>query len=312
MPTKNDFNSLLYPIDINIPKRINSSGKTVPKTTMHVETTYENALKGYPKDGKPVIFLLPGGPGAGLFIYKKHSTELAKYAHLVYWDPRGCGMSAKGKVSTYDMDTYIDDIYALVKILHLKKVIILGTSYGSMCALGYAIKYPKTYSALILGTPVATNNNFNLSRRNLLNWGTREQIKWGLKLLDSKLKNEDEVIRYFKILMPLYSDVAKKNSAAALKMKKGIYNWQALIDGFKKNSYLYTFDYSSQLKKIKVPTLIMTGKRDWMCDVSLVKQVAKGIAKSEFHIFNCGHSFAIDCNKQYIKAVKKFLARIIQ
>lgn len=42
-----------YPLDINIPKRISSLGKLIPATKLHIETTYPNALKGIPLDGKP-------------------------------------------------------------------------------------------------------------------------------------------------------------------------------------------------------------------------------------------------------------------
>lgn len=109
--------------------------------------------------------------------------------------------------------------------------------------------------------------------------------------------------------MPLYSDLAKCNPVA-FKMVKGYYNWKALIAGFKKKSFMHNFNYSDKLKNIALPTLIMTGKRDWICDVSLVKEVAKNIVNSKLHIFNCGHIFAIDCNNQCISLVKKFLSQI--
>lgn len=299
-----------YQLDINIPKRVNSSGVLIPATKLHIETTYPNVLKGSPNDGKPVVIFFPGGPGDGMFLYKLHSIKLVEHAHLVYWDPRGCGSSAKGRVNTYDMDTYIDDANVLRKVLHLKNFIIFGTSYGSVCALGFAFKYPKSLSALILGSPVASSEYFDLARINLLKWGNAAQKKWGLKLLNGNLKTEEDVIKFFYTLMPLYSDAAKKSKSAALKMEKGVYNWKALIAGFKKKSFLHNFDYLEKLPKISLPTLIMTGKRDWICDVSLVKKVAKNIANSELHVFDCGHLFAIDCNDKCMRIVKKFLVKL--
>lgn len=307
--TKNNLPTFFYPIDINIPKRINSFGKLIPATKLHIETTYPNALKGLPSDGKPVVMILPGGPGDGMFLYKKYSVQLAEFAHLVYWDPRGCENSAKGHVSTYNMDTYIDDVYAIKNFLHLKNFIIFGVSYGSMCAIGFALKYPKNLAALILGSPVAAGDFFDLAYSNLQKWGNASQKKWGLKFLDGKLKNEDDVVKFFNVLMPLYSDAAKINKSA-FKMAKGFYNWKASIAGFKKKSFMHTFDYRKKLKKITLPTLIMTGKRDWICDVSLVKEVAKNILNSELHIFDCGHLFAVDCNDKCIRAIKKFLIKL--
>lgn len=129
------------PILINIPARAHAP------TTRHyieIETLIAEA------DDRPVIFLLPGGPGSDHQVYKKHSTELAEVARLVYLDPRGCGESAKGDPKSYNLNNYIDDIEEIRKQLNFAKIIVLGTSYGGVAAQGYALRYPATLAKLIL------------------------------------------------------------------------------------------------------------------------------------------------------------------
>ncbi|MCP4475940.1 MAG: alpha/beta hydrolase [Gammaproteobacteria bacterium] len=65
------------------------------------------------------------------------------YLDVVIFDPRGCRKSSIENSLCYSMDVYIDDIEDIRQQLEIDKVVILGTSYGSMVAQGYAIKYGK-------------------------------------------------------------------------------------------------------------------------------------------------------------------------
>lgn len=304
-------NTTYFPAHLELTSRLRANGTIVPPATLYVETTYPDASRaGPPTDGRPTIVLLPGGPGAGMSIYKKHSYLLSDFAHLIYLDPRGCGKSSKGDVSTYDMDTYIGDIEEVRRILKLENFILLGTSYGSMCALGFAVCQPKHLQTLILGSPVASHHFLDRAEKNLLACGTDEQKKWGMMLLRGELMSETEVLEFFRVLAPLYSDLVQRQgiSDSYLKFEQGSYNWEALIEGFREGGFLKTFDYRQQLGDIVVPTLIMSGKRDWVNDICLVADVARNIVNSELHIFDCGHSFASDCNELYIQTIKKFIS----
>lgn len=44
-------------------------------------------------DHRSVLFLFPGGPGCNHGIYKTHSREFEAITPVVYFDPRGCGLS---------------------------------------------------------------------------------------------------------------------------------------------------------------------------------------------------------------------------
>lgn len=306
------INNALYELVLPISERTNLEKVPIPATTLYIETTYADPLSGQPRDEKPVIILLPGGPGGGMSIYKNHSQPLAEFAHLIFWDPRGCGKSAKGPIVTYDLDTYIDDVEVIRQKLNIDKLVVLSTSYGSMCALAYAIRYPKNLSALILGSPMASYHFIEQARINLLRDGTEEQKYWGLKLLDGELANEDEVLEFFVALAPLYSEIVRKRGLtdSYLKFPRGSYNWQALVIGFARDGFLRNFDCRKDLRKINVPTLILAGKCDWVNDIELVQETVNQIANSEFHVFDCSHSFASDCNDLYIQTVKKFLQKL--
>src|SRR5580692_1595567 len=101
----------------------------VSEAELYVEILSENKLG----TKRPVMFILSGGPGADHTAYLNYSC-LHEVVDIVFHDPRGCGKSSKGALSDYTMNNYIDDVEAIREHLSLEKIIVLGKSYGAMCA----------------------------------------------------------------------------------------------------------------------------------------------------------------------------------
>src|SRR5262245_47289985 len=92
---------------------------------------------------RPALFLLHGGPGGDHAGFKPTHASLDDVAQLVYVDHRGCGRSSDGNPADYTLDNNIDDLEALRDHLGLSRISLLGSSYGGMVALGYALRYPQ-------------------------------------------------------------------------------------------------------------------------------------------------------------------------
>src|SRR5215470_7675831 len=100
--------------------------------------------------GEPLI-LIAGGPG-GTHRGLRRFDSLAKSSiQLIYFDGFGRGKSDTAKdVKEYTLQRDIEDIEGLRKAMHLNKISLLGHSYGSLVAQGYAIKYGQNLSHLII------------------------------------------------------------------------------------------------------------------------------------------------------------------
>ena len=62
-------------------------------------------------------------------------------------------------------------------------------------------------------------------------------------------------------MAPLFSDkAAQEGGKSHINLKPGVYSYVALNLGF--STFLREYDFTSDLPKIKCPTLIMTGKND--------------------------------------------------
>ena len=114
---------------------------------------------------RPVIFILPGGPGLDHSTYRSY-TCLLDVADIVFHDPRGCGQSDKGDPSSYNMENYIDDIEVIRQSLQLSNIIPLGKSYGSVCAMAYALRYKESIDKLILSAGAASYRSLETAKEN--------------------------------------------------------------------------------------------------------------------------------------------------
>jgi proline iminopeptidase len=116
---------------------------------------------------RPVVFLVHGGPGGDHTGHKPAMSPLADRVQLVYFDHRGQGRSARGPRETYSLDNNVEDMEALRQHLGLDKIVVLGTSYGGMVALAYAVRYPQHLSHLI-AVVTAPNHRFFARAKQIL------------------------------------------------------------------------------------------------------------------------------------------------
>lgn len=287
-------------MQIKIPARDNA-----PTTELYVKILAEDETR---LGCRPIIFALPGGPGGDHSTLGSYSC-LQDVADIVFHDPRGTGQSEKSNPETYTMDNYIDDVEVIRQQLNLSKIIILGKSYGSMCAGAYAIRYPKAVAKLILAAGAPSYHFLETAKKNVLRRGTSEQIKACEKLWSGNFKNNNELLEFFKMTAPLYSNRAK-NEPGSFNLAKNCDNFscEALNLGFA--DFLRSFDYEAALTKIKCPTLILGGADDWINDIKYAKLMAEKIPHNQLKIFtNSSHAMETDIGESYFDEIRYFIKR---
>lgn len=258
---------------------------------------------------KPILFVLPGGPGGSHGIYKFHSIELQDFFCIVYHDPRGCGESQNFSTASATIDNYIEDIEHLRRHLGLNNISMLGTSYGSMCAIGYATKYSIHLDRLILIGGAPSYKFLETAKKNLENRGTDEQKKICQFLWNGSFTSDDQVREFMRIMKPLYSnnvDFINKNSDNG-----PTFSYQILNEGF--GGFLRKFNFESSLDKITCETLILVGEDDWINDPIHLKFAAERIPNARLNVLkDCAHFVAIDSHETYIKLITDMLTNTSQ
>ncbi|MBF2067733.1 MAG: alpha/beta fold hydrolase [Calothrix sp. C42_A2020_038] len=254
---------------------------------------------------KPVAFLIHGGPGADHTGYKPAFSALTRRLQLVYFDHRGQGRSARGAKETYTLDNNVEDMEALRQYLGLDKIVVIGTSYGGMVALTYALRYPQNVSHLIVIASTASYRFLERGREILAERGTDEQNRIAQRLWDGNFENEEQLRDYFKILAPMYSLKHDPNTSVKVWDNK-ILSIDAINTAF--GGFLRTYDVRDQLHKITVPTLVIGGRHDWICAPEFSVEIAQLIPHSDLRIFeNSSHLIRADEPEALIDAISGFL-----
>ncbi len=277
----------------------------VPTVKLNVDVL---AQTGKLAKSKQVAFILPGGPGADLRAYQKYAC-LQGVSGLVFHDPRGCGQSSRNDLSACNMNNYIDDVEAIRQHLALEKIVVIGKSYGAMCALGYALRYPHAVQKLVLSAGAPSYRFLNKAKKNLQRVGTPEQIQVAKKLWAGSFANNEELLHYFCLTNSLYSVKAiTQPNVFDLTQKAKQFAYDVLNEGFRNE--FWHFDYEHQLRRIVCPTLILAGKRDWITDVELSEFMAAHIPYSQLQVFkNASHAMEADVPDAYFTALADFVGQ---
>jgi pimeloyl-ACP methyl ester carboxylesterase len=132
---------------------------------------------GHPEEGKTPLLLLHGGPGkalagAGAFLGELPVGQaLRAHYDVVVFDQRGAGASllaeeqdsahVKRHLRHYRLAQYVEDIEAVRVALFgaQRKVAILGSSWGGFLGMEYALRYPGSVAALMLGSFESTSDS---------------------------------------------------------------------------------------------------------------------------------------------------------
>ena len=129
----------------------------------------------------PVVLLLHGGPGSVMSAYNEDEIfkDWKKDFTLVHWDQRGAGRTfGKNAPALIDEDYWIQHPLSinqmisdaievseyLVKHLNKQKIIIIGTSWGSVIGAKIALERPDLYHAYIAHAQVVkpfSNTTYN-------------------------------------------------------------------------------------------------------------------------------------------------------
>lgn len=254
------------------------------------------------------IFVMPGGPGCNSDFYYDNVPFLIKSGPVILLDPRGTGGSSKNYPESFHLEQHAEDIEEVRKALKLGKIHFYGTSYGGIVAQSYAVKYQQNIDKLILIVTAHHHSFLEKAISNLKKWGTEEQQKYAMDILNGQVKSNEHFIEIVKALATLYSVKLRKNKGS---IKKGA---DVSFDGFSHHSinngfgdFLHKIDFTRQLSNIKVDTLVIGGKYDWICDYTYSEEMARLMPNSQLVILPGGHSLFVDCQEAYTSIITNFL-----
>lgn len=266
-------------------------------------------------NGIPVLFL-HGGPGAGINANFQWAFDLEQY-RIIGFDQRGCGHSQPfGELEHNTTTDLIEDIEALRQHLNISTWHVFGGSWGATLALCYAIAHPEAVTRLILrGIFLARQQDFDWFLEP--NGGAAQVFPDAYinfsKYIPSDSERSKQISQAYYELFSSNDETVSKNALSAW------FNWEGAISKLIPDEQQSSNTASNQQVKslallechylkhqcfipenyilnnankiVNIPTHIVHGRYDMVCQVSAAYQLHKALPGSELYIINdAGHS----------------------
>lgn len=258
--------------------------------------------------GYPLLLMHGGGPGLD-YTTMLPFRALSDQFTLVFYDHRCNGRSEGAPVSSMTWENLTADADALREALGFDRWAILGHSFGGMVALEYALRYPKSLSHLLLldtagDGRVQQNAPEILAKRGY----SSPTVNLSRRFVNGEIAENELMTAMIKFGSAYYYHhnplVLVHEMISARHMK---YRHEAFVFGF--SQLLKHWTVMDRLTEIKVPTLVLAGRHDFLFPPEHQGVLAAGIANARLEIIECaGHNAHSERNAEVLQAIKDFMA----
>jgi len=258
--------------------------------------------------GTPLV-IIHGGPGMSHdYLAPQLIDLLANEYQLIFYDQRASGRSSGVEDTTrLTMNQFVSDLEKVRQSLKLKKLNLLGHSFGGLLAMYYGTAHNKKIGKLLLldTSPASWELNFPYFRRTIAERQT-DTDQQELAVI-SKYATTDPVAkeRYLKIFFRTFFHNPRLSDSIFLNITE---QWltNSNITGDKIWADLGQYDIHKRLSRITAPTLIIHGASS-VISVDGAKAVASHISNSKLIILkDVGHFPYIEAPQSFAAALKAF------
>jgi pimeloyl-ACP methyl ester carboxylesterase len=231
-------------------------------------------------EGEPLLILHGWGVGLGSWINVQ--DELSKYFKVITLDLPGFGKSDFPEIG-WGIDDYVQFILDLISSLGINKFHLVGHSFGGRICIKLAVKHPERIIKMIL----------------IDSAGIRHKKTFRKKLcyFIASILNPFSNLPGYQLLQKFFYKFILRNTNY-LEAK-----------GTKRETYIKVVkeDLTPFLEKIKVPTLIIWGKRDKITPLKDGYLMHKKIKNSELRILDCSHNPHLKIPEVLAKTILEFI-----
>jgi pimeloyl-ACP methyl ester carboxylesterase len=212
---------------------------------------------------RPTVLLLHGGPGFDHSNFKPDYSQLSELAQVVYLDHRGNGRSDWGDKSTWNLDTWADDVKGFCDALDIAAPIVLGWSFGGFVAMAYATRHPGHAAKLILQS---TSARLDVERivAAFTELGGADAAAAARTFWTTH--DNDSMMQYLQHCIPLYHSGPLTDS-----MTRCVLNPELLL-GFDGEMEM---DLRGGLAGVQSPVLVLAGRRDPITPVACAEEIVE-------------------------------------
>ena len=217
-------------------------------------------------EGQPIL-LLSGGPGISSNQLLELSQRLSENYKCILFDQRATGRSHTFPMdsTTINLNQSIKDINLLLQRENIKKITIIGHSWGAMLAMSYAIKYPGyTAKLVVIGPGPLALSEFGVIEDNIFSRANKEEKIFMKQAEDSMAHHSAsrELLRaYSKIYIRFFLFDSMKVDSLAEILKKATQN-NIMQDLMMRDLSRINYNLKPNISKLQMPFLVICGRQD--------------------------------------------------
>ncbi|MBS3819700.1 alpha/beta hydrolase [bacterium] len=268
--------------------------------------------------GTPLV-LIHGGPGGTHHCFHPWFSRARKYARVIYYDQRGCGLSDfKPGEEGYSVHQAVEDLDALRKALDIEEWVVLGYSYGGFLAQLYTASHPENAAGLVLlGSSTGMHVDTGESRQHQYISDREEErlkeIRKEMKELSEKKdlsrKEYIQILLYNKFLngdwkrQHFIKPTQERLSQIALYEWDHDKNFNSIM-----SESMGNVDLKGAFEKCPVPTLILEGKYDLTWGEKKREVLKNNHPNARMIVFEkAGHGIYKEQPEKFFSVLKDFI-----
>jgi 3-oxoadipate enol-lactonase len=238
-------------------------------------------------------------PGLGLTgsAWAAVADRLADAYRILTIDPRGAGRSDKPDTE-YTVADVAEDLRAILDTANVTDAHVVGLSMGGMIAQDLAIRFPDRVRTLTLLSTYAAPDDwsrrlFEVRKMIIERIGLAEQFRLSILTVSSPLtfRSNPEVIASVE---------------------------HALVDNLpderaylRQLEYCMNHDARDELRKIRIPTLVLTGSEDLLTSPFQGRELAAAIVGAEYReVQGRSHVLVFEDPDEVVAEVRRFISRV--
>lgn len=255
-------------------------------------TTYKH------KSSKEWVTFVHGAGGSSTIWYKQ-LRDFKKYFNILLLDLRGHGNSKPNLKDAfndkYTFDSITEDIVKVIDHEKIEKTHFVGISLGTILIRNLAEKYPNRVASMVMGGAIMKLN-------------FRSQVLMRLGVIFKSIVPYLWLYKFFAfVIMPNKNH--RESRSLFVREAKKLYQ-KEFIRWFKLTSEINPLLRFFRGADIKIPTLYVMGKEDYLFLPTIEKIVKHHKVSELFVVPNCGHVVNVERPLVFNETVIKYLASL--
>lgn len=260
------------------------------------------------------LLLLHGGPGA-TSNYLKPLEQIAADRPVIFYDQLGAGRSpAPADASLWNVERFVKELAQVRAALGLKRVHILGHSWGSMLAMDYMLTGPEGVESLTFASPALNVDRWIADAKELLKTlptDTQALIeRHELEGTTDSPEYQDAVMAFYKLYLSRSDPWSPDLLATFEGFNADLYGYMWGPSEFTATGTLRHYNREADLPRLQLPVLFTAGRFD-EATPRTVQHFQSLVPGARLQIFEkSAHLTMLDEPETYAEAIRAFLKSV--